>query len=167
MTEITRILDQFRRAYNGDAWHGTPLRGILQDISAEQAMMRPISNAHTIWELVLHITAWEGEVLRRLQTGSMALPEEGDWQEVSDISETAWKTALKRLANVHAALEQEIMRCTDDHLETTLGAPRVRETGAGVSVYILLHGIIQHSIYHAGQIALLKKAIEVQIVEAK
>jgi uncharacterized damage-inducible protein DinB len=160
MTEITRILDQFRRTYNGDAWHGTPLRGILNGISAEQAMMRPLANGHTIWELVLHITAWEGEVLRRLQTGSMAMPEEGDWQEVHDGSETAWKAALKRLADVHAALEQEIMRTTDDRLETTLGAPRVRETGAGVSVYVLLHGIIQHSIYHAGQIALLKKALE-------
>jgi uncharacterized damage-inducible protein DinB len=160
MTEITRILDQFRRTYNGDAWHGTPLRGILQDISAEQAMMRPLENAHTIWELVLHITAWEGEVVRRLQTGSMGLPEEGDWQEVQESNEMSWKAALKRLADVHAALEQEIMRCTDDKLETTLGAPRVRETGAGVPVYVLLHGIIQHSVYHAGQIALLKKATE-------
>jgi hypothetical protein len=52
------------------------------------------------------------------------------------------------------------MSRTDDTLEMTLGAPRVRETGAGVSVYILLHGIIQHSVYHAGQIALLKKAVE-------
>jgi uncharacterized damage-inducible protein DinB len=158
MTEISRILDQFRRAYNGDAWHGTPLREILRGISAEQAAERLIPEAHSIWELLLHITAWEGEVLRRLQTGVMDMPKDGDWNNIRFGSEEAWNNALARFDNIHAELEQEIMRCTDDKLSEMLGTTRERETGAGVSVYVLLHGIIQHSIYHAGQIALLKKA---------
>jgi uncharacterized damage-inducible protein DinB len=159
-TEITRIVNQLQRSYNGDAWHGTPLLGILQGITAEQAFMRPIANAHTIWELVLHITAWEGEVVRRLRTGESRLPEEGDWQEVHDTSQAAWNNALKRLREVHITLEQEMTRYTDDELDTTPAVPRVREIGSGVSLYVLLHGIVQHGIYHAGQIALLKKAVE-------
>ncbi len=158
MTEISRILDQFRRAYNGDAWHGTPLREILRGISAKQAAQHVIPEAHSIWELLLHITAWEGEVLRRLQTGIMGMPEDGDWNDIQLGSEEAWHNTLARFDKVHTELEQEMMRCTDDKLSEILGTNRERETGAGVSVYVLLHGIIQHSIYHAGQIALLKKA---------
>lgn len=159
MTEISRILDQFERFHDGDAWYGTPLAGILRDITAAQAMRRPIADAHTIWELVLHITAWEGEVLRRLQTGEARLPEEGDWQEVRDSSETAWNQVLKRVQEVHAALMQEITRCADEYLDVVPAVPREREVGSGVSLYVLLHGIIQHGIYHAGQIAVLKKCV--------
>jgi len=158
MTEISRILDQFRRAHNGDAWHGTPLREILRGISAEQAVRHVIPEAHSIWEILLHITAWEGEVVRRLQTGIMDMPEDGDWNDIQLSSEEAWISAVERFDQIHAELEQEIMRCTDNRLSEMLGTTRERETGAGVSVYVLLHGIIQHSIYHAGQIALLKKA---------
>jgi uncharacterized damage-inducible protein DinB len=163
-TEISRILNQLQRSYNGDAWHGTPQMGILHGISAKQAFMHPVANAHSIWEIVLHITAWEGEVIRRLQTGEAHLPEEGDWQEVHDNSAAAWKATLKRLHEVHTALEQEITRCADDKLDEIPAEPRVREVGSGVSLYVLLHGIVQHGIYHAGQIALLKKALE-SIVE--
>lgn len=160
MTEISRILDQFRRAYNSDAWYGTPVSKILRGISSAQAARRIIPQAHSIWELLLHITAWEGEALRRLETGVMNMPEEGDWNVVADSSEVAWDNALQRFHTVHAALEQKIENLTDEELQTVLGTKRVRETGEGVSVYVLLHGIIQHTIYHAGQIALLKKALE-------
>lgn len=170
MTEISRILDQFRRAYDGDAWHGTPLRQILRGITARQAAGHIAPETHSIWEILLHITAWEGEVLRRLQTGIMDMPEDGDWNTVQDdaelgaahsssvSSEEAWNKAIQRFETVHAALEQEMERCTDERLSAILGTNRERETGGGVSVYVLLHGIVQHSIYHAGQIALLKKA---------
>lgn len=159
MNEISRILDQFRRAYNGDAWHGSPIKAVVEGITSEQACVRLAPGVHTVWELLLHMTAWEGEVARRLKTGEMQMPEEGDWQAVSDTSETVWQSALQHYDRVHAALEQEIECLTDDRLDTVLGTPRIRETGAGVSIYVLLHGVIQHSIYHAGQIALLKKVI--------
>ncbi len=160
MTEIARILDQFCRAYNGDAWYGEPIRAILAGISAENAAKKILANAHSIWEILLHIIAWEGEVLRRLRTGIMQLPEEGDWQEVQNHSEEAWKATFERFERVHADLEQQIATINDEQLPTILGAKRERETGAGVSYYVLLHGIVQHGIYHAGQIALLKKAFE-------
>lgn len=160
MTEISRILDQFRRAYDGDAWYGTPICQILRDISSTQAISRTIPQAHSIWELLLHITAWEREALRRLETGTMDMPEDGDWNVVVDSSEAAWNNAKQRFHTVHTALEQKIATLSDKELQTVLGTKRVRETGEGVPVYVLLHGIIQHSIYHAGQIALLRKSFE-------
>lgn len=158
MSEIQRILDQFRKAYNGDAWHGDPVLKVLQGITAKQAFMRPIPEAHNIWEILLHITAWEGEVLRRLQTGILQMPEEGDWCSINDSSDFAWQVALERFQMIHLDLDDAIGRLTEEHLDEILGTSRERELGSGVSVYTLLHGIIQHSLYHAGQIALLKKS---------
>ncbi len=157
MSEISRILDQFRRAFNGDAWLGEPVLQIVNGISAHKAFQHPIPGAHSIWEIVLHITAWEGEALRRLQTGILQMPEEGDWNVVEDPSAEAWAKTLERFILVHNMLDAAIASLSDGDLLRTLGGTRKRELGSGVSIYVLLHGIIQHSLYHAGQIALLKK----------
>ena len=55
MNEIERIVDQLEREHAGDPWHGSPLRQVLADISHTQASAKPIADAHSIWELVLHI----------------------------------------------------------------------------------------------------------------
>ena len=59
MKEIERILDQLKRAYEGDAWHGPSVKEVLAGVTAEQAHARPPGNAHTIYELVPHIAVWE------------------------------------------------------------------------------------------------------------
>jgi len=97
-------------------------------------------------------------VRTRLENGYVALPEEGDWPEVEDAGEEGWKKTLDRLEQAHNALCETVSRLTEDRLSERLGNERERETGGGVSVYYTLHGVIQHNIYHAGQIAVLKKA---------
>ncbi|HEX8360876.1 MAG TPA: DinB family protein, partial [Longimicrobium sp.] len=79
MDEVERIADQLARAHDGDPWYGAPTMVVLRGVTAAQASHRPIPQAHTIWELVLHITSWQREVLRRLRTGSCADPADGDW----------------------------------------------------------------------------------------
>jgi hypothetical protein len=58
MKETERIRDQLHRAFAGDAWHGPSVLEILENVTASQAATRPIAGAHSIWELVLHIKAW-------------------------------------------------------------------------------------------------------------
>ena len=157
MKEIERILDQLRRSFDGDAWFGPSVEQVVAGITAAQAAARPLSAAHTIWEIVLHMLAWEGAVLTRLREGRVGVPDEGDWPDVPDTGEAAWANALDRLARSHAEMEKSIAELTDLRLEDWLGSERNRETGGGVSVYVTLHGLIQHNIYHAAQIALLKK----------
>jgi len=60
-SEAARIADQLRRAFDGDAWHGDSLFEILEGVTAAQTAARPITRAHTIWELVLHIAAWTAQ----------------------------------------------------------------------------------------------------------
>jgi uncharacterized damage-inducible protein DinB len=151
MNEIDNIVDQAKRSYEGGAWHGPSLGELLADVSASQAAQRPLHGAHTIWENVLHIAHWQSIVSRRLKGESVSKPEEGDWLPVNDTSPAAWTKALERLASAQQQLITQISEVPESRLQQT--AP-----GTDYSVYYMLHGIVQHNLYHAGQIALLKKA---------
>jgi len=152
MSEATRIEDQLRRAFEGEAWHGPSVWEILDGVSAGQAARRPIERAHTIWEIVLHMAVWESVVRRRL-AGEIIddLPPREDWPEVSDRSKSAWEKALADLRRGHQQLREAISRLPDNRLEEIV-------PGKNYSVYVMVHGVVQHDLYHAGQIALLAKA---------
>ncbi len=151
MQEIKRIADQLKLAYEGEAWHGPSLRELLNGVTAETAVKKPLAQAHSIWEIVLHITAWENAVRRRIEGEALELSQEEDWPPVNDTSEAAWKNALAALEAGHKQLREAIQRLDDSQLEGLAA-------GQKYSVYFLLHGVIQHDLYHAGQIAILKKA---------
>lgn len=152
MREVKRIVDQLKRAFEGEAWHGPSLMEILESVTAEQAALRPFSDAHSIWELVLHIEAWERAGLRRLGGDHADLSDKEDWPAVVDTSEQAWKQTKKTLKEGHDAFQAAISKLDDSRLDQPVGDGRA-------TVYGTLHGIIQHTLYHAGQIAILKKAI--------
>ncbi len=158
MSEISRILDELAREHDGDPWHGSPLLHILEGITAAQAAAHPIPNGHSIWELVLHTTAWKNEVRRRLSGSPAALPQEGDWPAPGPASEARWRDARVGLQRAHADLTAAVRKLPEERLFEPTNDPRDRTIGTGVSHYVLLHGIVQHDVYHAGQIAILKKA---------
>lgn len=149
MTEIDRIVDQHRRACEGEAWHGPSVREALAGVTAAQAAARPIASAHSIWELVHHITAWEDIVRRRLDGERFDVTPEMDWPPVRETDNGAWKRALLAMEKGHGALRESIARSDPARLD--------RPPSGGPTAYLLMHGAIQHDLYHAGQIILLKK----------
>lgn len=151
MSEVARIGSQLKRAFEGEAWHGLSLKELLAGVTAEQAAAKPLVGAHSIWEIVLHIAAWERVALRRLEGQTALISTEEDWPTVNDTSETAWREALANLESGHRQLRAALRTLTDADLDKLVA-------GQQYSVYFLLHGVIQHDLYHAGQIALLKKA---------
>lgn len=153
MTETHRINSQLKRANQGQAWHGPSLRELLDGMTAEQAAAHPIAGTHSIWELVNHIIAWEQIVKRRLEGDSANdIPDEINFPPVADASEQAWQTTLESLAASNQSLRDRIKQIDDAKLEEMAA-------GQSYSNYAMLHGVIQHDLYHAGQIALLKKAV--------
>ena len=157
MNEIRAIADQLARAHDGDAWYGDPTMTVLRGVTAEQASRRPIPRAHTIWEIVLHMTNWHHEVVRRLRTRVAREPEAGDWPAPPAATEEAWRDALERLQAAHRELIAEVERFPADALGEIVGEARDAPLGSGVSYYVLLHGIVQHNLAHTAQISLLKK----------
>ena len=153
-SESLRIADQLRKAFTGDAWHGPPLRNALAGISPEQARIRPLPSAHTIWELVLHIELWTRVALEATQ--GIPMPKlygtEKDWNTAADGNEAAWTRATENLFQTCEQLAQAIEGFDDSRLKDTV-------PGRRYDFYYLFHGIVQHSLYHGGQIAMLKRAV--------
>ncbi len=156
MSEITRIIDELNREHAGDPWHGSPLLSILDGITAAQAARTRLGNGHSIWELVLHITGWKLEVAKRAAGGPATDPAEGDWPDIGEPTDARWKAALTRLDDAHRTLIDAITALPESRLYEPTNDPRNRPLGTGVPYYVLLHGIVQHDVYHAGQIALLR-----------
>ena len=158
MDEVIRIVDQLEREHAGDPWHGSPLSSILEGVGHAQAAAKPIKAAHSIWQLVLHIAAWKNEVRRRLSGAVASLPQEGDWPAVGETSEAAWREARKHLELSHRLLVSAVRDLPETKLFEPTNDNRDRAMGTGATYYELLHGIVQHDVYHAGQIAILKKS---------
>jgi len=155
MRETERIADQLRRAAEGEAWHGPSLRDLLADVDAGRAATRGILGGHTIWEIVLHVTVWRDTVRKRLEEPDGEYPYplgEEDWPIPPEPGEAAWREAIERMEASGRALRAAIEALPDSRLDQP-----IRE-GKG-SVYHHLHGVVQHDLYHAGQIAVLKRAL--------
>jgi uncharacterized damage-inducible protein DinB len=158
-SESLRLIDQFNRAHDGDPWHGSPVKAILKGVTHEQAARRPPNGAHSIWEVVLHMTGWRNEVARRAKGAPAGEPDAGDYPDVGDPTAARWKAALAALDASRANLVTVVHGLSDEDLLKPTNDPRNRPLGTGVSYYELLHGIVQHDAYHAGQIAILKKVL--------
>ena len=156
ITEVDRIADQFRRAFDGEAWHGPSVLALLDGVTAQQAAAHPIPGAHSIWDLTLHIAAWERACLRRLQGDPARLSDVEDWQPIHDTSDEAWEQTKQNLIDTHRELLEAIANLD----ESRLNEPIIVNSSTPFStVYVTLHGGVQHDLYHAGQIAMLKKAL--------
>jgi uncharacterized damage-inducible protein DinB len=153
MSESSRIADQLRRAFDGEAWHGDSVLEILKNVTPEQSAKHSVKSAHSIWELVLHIAAWDGAVLRRLGGDEVTLCDAENFPPVSDASEAAWRKALAELRRIHEELIADVAALPDYRLDQLVPG----KEGAHYTFYYMLHGVVQHELYHAGQIALLKK----------
>jgi uncharacterized damage-inducible protein DinB len=154
MSETARLADQIRRAFDGEAWHGDSVVEILHGIDAVIAAAHPIKSAHRIWELVLHIAAWDAAVLKRTGGKAVQLRDEQNFPPVKDMSEAAWRQAIEHVKRTHNQLVQAVASFPD----ARLGEQVPGKSESYYNYFYMFSGIVQHELYHAGQIALLKKA---------
>lgn len=154
MSEAARLADQIRRAFEGDAWHGDSVLEILAGVDAKTAAAKPIKNAHSIWELLLHVAAWDDAVLRRIGGKAVTLSDKQNFPPVKDANESAWLPTLESVKKTHAALVQAVEAFPDGRLAEQVPG----KTAAYYNFFYMFSGVVQHELYHAGQIALLKKA---------
>lgn len=151
-TECPRIADQLRRAFDGEAWHGPALRELLSELNAAKASAHPVAGVHSVWELVLHITVWTRAA--EAATGGQPMPKivgtPEDWPSMTNPSQEAWNAAVKQLFEAKNQLSAAIEHFVDERLKEIV-------PGRNYDFYHLFHGITQHTLYHAGQIAILKK----------
>jgi len=153
--EVNLLADQLERAFRGGAWHGPAVAETLFGVDAATASLRPIPAAHTIWEIVLHVTAWTDISRRRIEGQPIVkVADEQDWPAPPSgpaATDEAWRKALQALEEAHRRLHLAVLTLDDDRMEDPVA-------GSDPTLRGLLLGLLQHQTYHAGQIAVLRKA---------
>ena len=157
-SDFDALKEDLRNVYAGNPWHGSSITDVLKGVDADTAARRIIPSAHTIWELVLHMTGWTREVTSRLKGAAPKSPPE-DWPAPRfGGGAAAWKSALEDLGAAQKEVEKVVSALKPADLVRWIGDQRDPALGAGVTVGTLIRGLIQHHVYHEGQIAQLKRA---------
>lgn len=151
--ELRRLEEQVKLALEGEAWHGPSVLEILEGVTAAQAAAHPIAGAHSIWELVLHLCSDYSLVLRRLGGDGRQLTQSEDWPTVPEQSDENWSDSIRMLKQLNDDLRQAIRTFPCQRLDEPL-VPAPPYTA-----YTQFIGVTQHNLYHAGQMALLKKVL--------
>lgn len=153
MREVDRIVDQMMQAHIGDPWTGVVLVDLLDGLTCEQAAGKPIPNAHSIWEIVLHLVATQEFIVDLVRGVSQPFQPGDEWPPVGEVTEEAWTEVEEQFR----AGEAEVRRVVSaEFTDKRLDEPFREE---GTSAYNNLHGYIQHAVYHGGQISMLKKLV--------
>lgn len=151
MLDMEILADQIGRAFWGESWHGPSVREVLAGVSADDAMAHPIPGAHSIWEIVLHMTGGYHLVLRRVRGERAQLSPAEAWPPVAESSAEAWRESQRTLEQLNEQLQSAVRAFPAERLS--------QELGSEYPAYVQFLGAPQHDLYHAGQIVLLKKAL--------
>jgi uncharacterized damage-inducible protein DinB len=153
MSESGRIWDLLQRSYEGDVWHGPAFKELVEGVTAEQAVARPVPAAKTIWEILRHVMVIEDVVRLRLMGEPIGeLRHEQSWPAVSDTSPAAWRRDREAFERGHVHLREALWGFPDGRMNDVV-------PGRDYPFYVMLHGVVQHTLYHAGQIVVLMQAL--------
>jgi len=150
MSRAKTFADQLKRVWGGDAWHGPNIQALVADVTPEQAAAKPLPRAHSIFEIVLHMTTWDGVAFKRLM--GEKVDEVDDAKDWPDPGAATWGDARNALITTSLRLREAVLQLKDEDFEKK--APGSSSTQAE-----LLRGIVDHDLYHSGQIALLRKGL--------
>jgi len=156
-SQSTRLRPYFRKTVSGAAWYGPSVAQLLRNVRAADAIAKPIPGGHSIWELVLHMIAWKAGPLRWIHGSRKVVGKSENFPRIQDQSERAWKLTVARLKATQKVWDAMLKAATDDTLDIP-ASPSRKFTRAD-----LYFGVLQHDTYHAGQIAILKRALGLKV----
>jgi hypothetical protein len=150
MNVIERLTEQLDNAFSGSPWYGPSVHEVLDGVTAETAARRPITSAHNIWEIVVHMIVWKDVVCRRIHGDSVDPTPDEDWPTVTVFGDREWSETLVALKKAHEHLVSDVRGFDPARLHVVIA-------GRKTDPYFQINGAAQHDIYHAGQISLLRK----------
>ncbi|MCB9357710.1 MAG: DinB family protein [Calditrichaeota bacterium] len=160
MNELSSHLKQIQKAFSGEAWHGPSLMEALDGVDAYMAKRRWVDGGHTIWELTLHTVAWKRAVTHWLEGKEFSVAEDENFPRPEQGDDAEWQHVLNEVKIAQAELTAVVSRLPNEKIYES---PPGRQT-----VYSdYLFGIVHHDLYHAGQIMLLKRAAEKEVLRGK
>lgn len=152
MTEVEALVHRIEDAFDGEPWYGPSLETALLGVRAREAFAVPVSGAHGIAELVRHLTWWKVVVRRRLHGDPVREANAADWPSDTPAA-ASWRALRAALRAAHEALLADVRALPESALDRIV-------PGQSIPIRAMLHGAADHDIYHAGQVAILRRALE-------
>ncbi|MEW6196909.1 MAG: DinB family protein [Bacteroidota bacterium] len=140
------LVEKVQNFYNGEPYYGDPILKVLNGINSEKSLTRVGKNAHNIAELLAHIIGWEEYVIKQFKGNKEFQMEQNfsfDWSRIDKNEKSLWASLTAKLDEIHGEL---ISILKDDKYDFGKRATMV-------------NNMMEHDIYHLGQIAILKKII--------
>ena len=156
MTHLEQFISEIKAFYEGQPWYGSSFKKIIGDISAKEALAVP-GNGQSIVRLLCHMNKWRRSLTVRLQGNTEFRASDTDpdnWPPLNSLNEEVWEKAKDEFDQLQEILIEELGKREDAFLET----PFIPEKEKYIYRY-LITGVIQHDIYHLGQISTLKQLL--------
>ncbi|WP_445455698.1 DinB family protein [Flavobacterium sp. HNIBRBA15423] len=152
---IINYVEQLKTNLEGDNWLDENFKKKLEKISEENAFIRPIPEIHSIAELVAHILIWRVEGIKKLQgiKSNVTMNSPENWRTNEELQKIGWEKLKADLFNSQMELIELLESKSDEYLEENKYASEY-------SYKYLVEGLIQHDIYHLGQIGITLKLIK-------
>ena len=150
---IHDLIRQFREIQDGSPWFDQSFTDKLKGLTEAEGLTRPLPALHSVAEHLSHILEWRKECLRRLRdeyTDLMNSPD--DWKDNTTIARTGWAALQQQFVASTADMISALQGRDDEYLQTPF-----REEG--YTFHYLFEGIIQHDLYHLGQIGITLKLL--------
>lgn len=153
MIETENIANEITEVFKRGKWGGGAVGDLFESFTAEEAASRPIKDAHSAWEIALHMTTWHRIFASRLSGNEIPYSEEIDWPSPGDPTEDRWSAVVDELVGAAAELAAAVREFDPARLDDTVPDKEF-------TFRQMLHGAPQHDQYHSGQVRILLKAIK-------
>lgn len=153
--EIQSIIRRIENINSGEPWFGRAVYIILEEVDAKKAYTKPDNTEHSMIEILYHMITWAGFTLKRIERDDdmdLAAFEKMDWRIIDPKTHT-WKKGLTEFKSIHKKIIQLLNKKDDAFLKEIVDY-------RNYNFRFLLNGMMEHNIYHLGQIAYLKKLLD-------
>ena len=155
---IKNIADQFKNIHYGHNWFGQSYKVKLADLDRSHYFIRPQPDVHSVAELIAHSTAWRKDAILKINTGKGVLTEasEEDWPSLDQLKVKGWDAIYQEYIESIDLFASILENKEDEFLDTEYSDP---EFGGNYPYNFTVVGIVQHDIYHLGQLGLVAKML--------
>ena len=152
--EMQSIIRNLQNVNAGEPWFGRSVYELLEEIDPSIVYKKPNDNSHSLIELLYHMITWAEFTFKRIEGDKdqdLTAFEQMDWREIKPVVHT-WEKGLKEYKKVHNTIVTLLETKDDEFLKEIVDYRKY-------NFRFLLNGLIQHNIYHAGQVAYLNKLL--------
>lgn len=151
---LQELKKQLSDIYDGKPWYGPNLKESLDDIDPD--ILETVMGRHSIKDLVAHMINWRQFVIEKLagnEEFEIEINSSQDWMPEELIRDISWDNLLELLDITQRNLMKAFDQLDRDMLDELID-------GRKYAYQYLLFGVIQHDIYHLGQINIIKRALK-------